>query len=406
MSIMTRGFDVKRLLPPDEAVERFFARVTLPEPRVENVALEEARTRILAADAVAREALPPASRSAMDGFAVRAASTPATLRIVGDVRMGERATRVVAPDEAMRVPTGGVLPAGTDAVVPIEDAVVEGESVRVAQRVDAGASVVPRAADVSEGERLLARGRRIGSPEIAVLASIGIAPVPVYRRPLVGVISTGDELIPPSRQPHEGQVRDSNRYAIAASLEALGAQVRHFAIVRDVQGALEQELRAALSVCDAVAISGGSSVGAHDRTPDAIASLGDPGVIVHGLRVRPGKPTVLGAVGVKPVLGLPGNPLSALLVLEAVAAPIVARLCGTQAHCFEREGRLTEPLSIPRGWTWHVPVAVEGDDVRPLNLRSFSTSLAARSDGYVVADRSYEGGERVRVRRFLDGGRS
>ncbi len=404
MSSMTRGFDVKLLLPPDEAMERFFASCVLPVPLVETVALAQARLRILASDVVASEPLPDAPRSTMDGFAIRAAAAPSSLRIVGEVRMGERAARVVGAGEAMRVPTGGVLPLGTDAVVRIEDACVEGERVTVSHRVESGACSVPRGADVRAGEHLLSSGRRIGAPELAVLASLGVAAVPVYRQPLVGVISSGDELVAPSQAPREGEVRDSNRYAIAASLEALGARVRHYATVRDDRGALHEELRSALRACDAVVVSGGSSVGAQDRTPETVDALGEPGAIVHGLRVRPGKPTLLGAVGSKPVIGLPGNPLSALLVLEAVAAPIFTRLAGTSIAYAEREGRLAEPLHVPEGWTWHVPALLDGDMVRPLPVHSFATSLAARASGYIVAVGTRAAGDRVRLRRFLCGG--
>lgn len=395
---------MKRLLPPDAALERFFASVSLASPVVETVSLEDARERVLACDVDADDDYPSAPRSTMDGYAVRAASAPALFRVVGEVRMGYQPHRVLAPDETMYVPTGGVLPEGADAVVPIEQAVVQDACVRVTESVESGSSVVARGADMRAGERLIERGRRIGSPELAVLASVGVVDVPVYRRPLVGVLSSGNEIVEPKRRPRVGEVRDANRYAIAASLEALGARVRHFPIVPDVEGALEAELRSALSVCDGVVISGGSSVGVHDFTPKAVAALGAPGVVVHGLRVRPGKPTVLAAIGAKPVIGLPGNPLSALMMLEAVAAPILAALGGGAIAYHDVRATLLEPVRIRQGWTWYVPLVMNADGVRPLPMHSFAASLAARAGGYVRADRDLETGEEIVARRFLSGG--
>lgn len=407
ISSMTRSFDAKRLLPPHEALERYFARVSLATPVTEYASLEAAARRVLARQIAADAAYPNAPRSAMDGFAVRAASTPGTLRLVGEIRIGEEPRRVLEPDEAMRIPTGGVLPQGADAVVPIEAATATDAEVRIREGVRAGDAVVARGSDMREGDVLLPPGRRIGAPELAVLATLGVVEVPVYRRPLVAVISSGDEIVAPSAHPRTGEVRDSNRYAIAASLEALGAQVRHFAIVRDVQGSLEEELRTALSVCDAAVVTGGSSVGAHDFTPEAIAALGDPGIIAHGLRVRPGKPTLLAAAGSKPIIGLPGNPLSALMMLEAVGAPIVAALTGAELSYDETEAEPTEALRAPEGWTWYVPVSLDAGRATPLPLHSFATSIAARASGYVIVEgngQEFVASDRVRVRRFLCGG--
>jgi molybdopterin molybdotransferase len=232
----------------------------------------------------------------------------------------------------------------------------------------------------------------------------------VYARPVVGVLSTGDELVEPSEMPGPGQVRDSNRYAIAGALLAMGAQPRHYPKVGDEPGELETMLAKALDECDAVAVTGGSSVGERDRLPQAVAALGDPGIVVHGLRIKPGKPALLGARGTKPILGLPGNPSSALIVLEAVASPILAALGGTVPHRRAFSARLAEPVRSRPGWTWYIPVAV-GDDAggpvaHPLAIRSFSVSLTARADGYITmgeADDCWPAGTTVAVHRFAGG---
>lgn len=405
ISSMTRGFDAERLLPPEAALERYFSCVELEAPPVERVTLGDARTRILAERIVAEEAIPPMPRSAMDGFAVRAASTPATLRIVATVAIDDAAPQTIAPDECVRIPTGGALPAGADAVVPVETVTAGETHVQIERAIAAGEAVVARGADMEPGQVLLERGRRLGAPEIGVLAAAGVVDVPVYRRPLVAIVSSGDEIVPPSRRVRGGEVRDANRYAIAASLEALGAEPRHYATVRDVAGALEDELRTALRLCDAAVVSGGSSVGARDYTPHAAAALGPPGVVAHGLRVRPGKPTLFAAAGSKPIVGLPGNPLSALMMLEAVAAPIFAALAGAAPPFVELAATLREPIAVPPGWTWFVPVTLDERDATPLPLHSFATSIAARASGYVVAREPLLPGALVTVRRFLSGGR-
>ncbi|MGH7737496.1 MAG: molybdopterin molybdotransferase MoeA [Candidatus Tyrphobacter sp.] len=401
---MTRSFDEERLLPPAQALERFFAGVAIADPPEERVSLTQARARVLACEVDADAEYPSTRRSAMDGFAVAAASTPGRLRVTGDVRMGERFHGTVAAGEAVRIPTGGVIPQGADAVVPIESASVRNGTVCIEEPVIAGADVIERGSDMRAGERLLRKGRRIGAPELAVLATLGVASVPVFARPIVSVISSGDEIVEPQQPLRGGEVRDANRYALAAALESIGARVRHTPIVRDVEGALEDALKEALDEGDAAVVTGGSSVGERDYTPAAVASLGEPGVVVHGLRVRPGRPTLLAAAGGKPIVGLPGNPLSALMMFETIGAPIVAALCGTQIAYDEIEARLEAAIAPRAGWTWYVPVALSQRGAQPLPLHSFATSIAARASGYVVAERAFAAGERVAVRRFLCGG--
>jgi molybdenum cofactor synthesis domain-containing protein len=402
-------FATDKLASPREALAAFFARVTLPAPATEHVALDRSFGRVLAQLCEADDDYPNSARSAMDGFALRAAETPGEFALETGVRMGET-PGTIARARATPIPTGGVLPAGADAVVPIEDAYVSGTTLRVGDRIAAGENVIPPGADMRRGETILRAGTRIAAPQAGVLATLGIVDVPVYRRPVVGVLSSGDELVAASARPAAGRVRDSNRYAIAASLRAMGAQPRHYPRITDEPGECESALAAALRDCDAVAMSGGSSVGERDRLPAAVAALGAPGVIVHGLRIKPGKPLLLGALANRPIFGLPGNPASALLVMEGVLAPIVAALVGAPATVPIASAVLAEPLRGRLGWTWYVPVALrhEGETVtaHPLPLRSFSTSLAARADGYVVTDeREAErpAGAVVTVRRFLGG---
>ena len=209
--------------------------------------------------------------------------------------MGSAPAHALGAGFASRIPTGGVLPAGADAVVPVEETRVAGGRVIVDSQIAEGENVVERGADMRRGEPVVAAGRRIRAPEIGVLATLGRTSVTVYRRPVIAVFSSGDELIDPARTPQPGEIRDSNRYVVAASLCAMGATPRHYPTLRDEAPEFESAIAAAISECDAVVVTGGSSVGARDRLPRAVAAIADPGIVVHGLRVKPGKPTLFGA---------------------------------------------------------------------------------------------------------------
>jgi molybdenum cofactor synthesis domain-containing protein len=402
------GFVAETLLAPRQAIVAFFACVSIAPPATETVKLEAAFGRVLARGVGADDDYPAAPRSAMDGFALQAASVPGALDIVADVAMGSAPSVAVTASTAMRIPTGGVLPEGANAVVPIEEARVHDDRLSVESRIQSGENVIERGADMRSGELLLSPGRRICAPEAGLLATLGIAEVAVYRRPRIAVLSSGDELVEPGAQPLPGEIRDSNRYAVAASLTAMGAEPRHYPTLRDEAGVFEAGLVQALQECDGVVVTGGSSVGERDRLPAAVARVGNPGVIVHGLRVKPGKPTLLGAHGSKPIIGLPGNPTSALVMLEAVVAPIVAALVGAPVAPSMLQARLEAPARTRAGWTWFVPVTLRHGGslplANPLALRSFSVSLAARASGYIVVDERDEdlaAGTFVTVHRFL-----
>jgi molybdenum cofactor synthesis domain-containing protein len=407
-------FDAERLYEPREAVAAYFDAVSLPAPQIETAALESAVGRILARDAVADARYPADPRSTMDGFAIVAGDGVAARRIVGEIRMGHAPPGPIAPGEAMRIPTGGVLPDGADAVIPIEDVDDAGAAMTPREAVEPGENFTPAGEDMEPGDRILRAGARIGGPELAVLATLGIAEVPVYRRPRVAIISTGDELVPAGERPGRGQVRDSNRWALAGALTALGATPVQRPVARDTFDELREAIAVALAGADAVVLTGGSSVGVRDLTPRVIEALGKPGVVVHGLKVKPGKPTVLAMVDGKPVIGLPGNPASSLMILEAVVAPIFSALAG--------EGRVpsatVDAVTVGRfsarpGWTWYVPVELRpldgGYQAAPIRLHSSHTTLLARAHGYLPVGPEVEeipAGTRVAVRRFLGGGRA
>jgi molybdopterin molybdotransferase len=407
------GFDEARLLAPEQAVFAFLAGAALRAPTVERVALGAAAGRVLAEDAVAREAHPAHARSTMDGFAIAGnVAAGSRLRLAGEVLMGAPPPSALGPGEAMRVPTGGALPVGADAVVPQEDVTLEADAIVLSEAVRAGEFVTQPGEDVRAGEVVLPAGRRLGGPELGVLATLGITDVPVFARPRIGIVSTGDELVDPDRAPGIGQVRDSNRYAIAGALAAFGADPVQLPRAADAPEAIRAALRAGLDACDAVVTTGGSSVGERDLVPRIVAELGAPGPLVHGIRVKPGKPTLLAAVGGKAVIGLPGNPTSSLMILEAVVRPIVAALTGERgARATTLDAIAGAPFAGRAGWTWYVPTRLVLHGARlvaePLPLRSAQTSLLARASGYATVGESparIEAGEPVRVTLFSCGG--
>jgi molybdenum cofactor synthesis domain-containing protein len=402
------AFAADRLPGPLQAIAAFSAALSPTAPEVEAVSLDDAYDRILARDVVADGPYPADPRSTMDGFAVASAGGAQPRRIVGEVRMGHAPDRSIGPAETLRIPTGGVLPPGADAVIPFED-VEERDGTIVPHAAPApGDSFTPAGADLQPGDAVLGQGRRLGGPELGVLATLGYATVPVFRRPRVAIVSTGDELVDPGATPARGQIRDSNRYAIAATLRALGAEPVHIARAADRIEDLVEKLRSACAQADAVILTGGSSVGERDLTPDAIERIGGT-VVVHGLRVKPGKPTVLAIAGPVPVIGLPGNPTSALLILEAVVAPVITALAGAApALPPARVYPAGAAFAGRPGWTWFVPAEVRAGAAYPLLLRSAHTSLPARAHGYVVL--SEDGpriapGEDALVIRFRSGGR-
>ncbi len=424
-----------KLLSVTEATAAYANRLPAREPPVETVPLTAALGRVLAEDVTAGEDVPGFDRSTVDGYAVRAADTfgasealPALLTVLGDIRMGAAAKVSLAPGQTARVPTGGMLPAGADAVVMLEYAEEMDTTTVAAQRpVGPGENVLRRGEDMAAGAAVLARGRALRPQEIGALAGIGHTAVKVYRRPVVAVISSGDEIIPPGRIPGPGEIRDINAYALAAMAEDAGALPVIVGIIRDDYEALLAAVRGAMAgrvgtamgpgtgagPADAVVVSGGSSVGARDATARVIAAVGPPGVIVHGVAVKPGKPTILGlAAGdpPRPVFGLPGHPASAMVIFDLFVRPVLRRLAGLAA-----EGgpapvvrvRLAENVasSPAREEYVRVRLAVGPDGLRahPVLGKSGLITTLVQADGLLrvpLGRQGYEAGDEVEVLPF------
>ena len=387
------------LLTPEEAKARF-ARQYTPRPRgTERVALEAAFGRILARDAVAPEDLPEFDRSTVDGYAVRSEDVasaregdPVALTLAGEVLMGEAAETPVAPAGTVRIPTGGMLPAGADAVVMLEDVDLRGDGiVAVGRPVRPGDNIIRRAEDVRAGDVALRRGVRLRPQDVGLLAAIGIVAVEVFVRPRVAVLATGDEVVPPSRRPGPAQVRDANTYAIASLIRQEGGEPRPYGIVEDTYEVLLHALADARASCDLVLVSGGTSVGEKDAVARAIGELGRPGVIVHGVSIKPGKPTILAVVDGTPIVGLPGNPVSGMVIFDVFVRAMLRGLAGAEApRAFGQVVRARMDRRVPSAGVRedHVRVYLEtrGEALWavPLLGKSGIITTMTRADGVVV----------------------
>ncbi len=387
----------------------------------EYVAVTGVVGRVLARPVRAALDVPHFARAYMDGYAVRAGDTtgatdtaPARLRVVGAVEMGHAAPGPVRAGEAMRIPTGGMLPARADAVVMVEHTSEAGDgTVAIARAARPGQHVMARGEDMRRGDLLFAAGHRCRPHDVGALTGVGASRVLVHRRPRVAVIATGNEIVPPDATPQPGQVRSINQYALAAMIAAEGGVAIDFGVVPDRVAAIRGAVTRALRTADVVMLSGGSSVGTKDLTPRVIGALPRARVLVHGVRIKPGKPTLIAQVGAKPVLGLPGHPVSALVVFEIFGAPLVRRLAGEpDERAFTPRtpvrARLAAPIASTAGRDDWVRVRLEerGGDWIAHPLAGGSAEIAAfvHADGMVhvaAATPAVEAGATVVVQRFL-----
>lgn len=395
------------LLSADEARRRF-AEAWSPAFEAEQIETPDALGRVLAAAVAAPEDLPPFRRSLMDGFACRAVditTVPATLRLVDDIGMGTVARVPVGPGEAARVPTGGMLPEGADVVVPIEQAEFRGETVVIHSALTAGRHLIERGEDVTAGEPLMGEGHRLRPPDIGALMGLGITQIPVYRLPRIGILSTGDEVVPATEAPPFGKIRDLNSYSLAAFVQSLGAVPRRYGIIPDEEETLLSAARQALAENDMLLFNGGTSVGVKDVVAPVIDRLGRPGVLVHGVDIRPGKPTVFAVCDGKPVFGLPGQPVSVLNTFDQFVAPVLRRMLRLPEPPATRQARLTAPVRSADGREDHVRVVLEeredGCWATPIVGVSAMISTMVRAHGImVIPSRSpgFDAGEVVEVR--------
>jgi len=406
-------FQVKTVQQVKEIIRGFAPLET------EDVGLEDAWGRVLAADLVVPQALPPCDISTMDGYALQAKDTfgasessPALLEVTGEVLMGSKPSLAVKPGEAVKIPTGGVLPERADAVVMVEHTqFIDEHTIQVYHTVAPGENVMQQGEDLKAGERILEQGLLLRSQELGLLALVGSTHVTVYRQPRVGIISSGDELVPIDATPTIGQLRNTNSYTAAALTRQAHALPQFLGIVKDNLDELRERLAAGLQTCDVVAVSGGSSVGTRDLTIQLIESIPDAEILVHGVAVSPGKPTILARAGAKIIWGLPGHQVSAMVIYMTLVIPSLWRLAGRR----DWEGPYGWPLralasrNIPsaQGREDYVRVSLHEEDgtliATPLFGKSGVISTMVKGDGLLRIPMDSEGvqeGEEIEVWPF------
>src|ERR1700752_4406283 len=383
------------LLSPDAARDRLISHLPSPKIEFESIDVSSSLGRILAEDVIAPHPLPDFQRATVDGYAVHAQDTfgasdslPAYLTLTGEVPMGDAPTFKLQTGQCAMIHTGGMLPNGADAVVMLEYAQKTSEvshdfeglprEIEVFRAVADGENVIRIGEDVAQGQLVQARGSLMGPAEIGGLLALGITSIRVAKKIRVGLISTGDEVIDPGQTPRPGQVRDVNSYTLSALVEKTGGMANRYGVIADKLEALQSVAAKALSECDVVAITAGSSASTRDMTADVIRSLGPPGVLVHGINTRPGKPTILGVCDGKAVIGLPGNPVSALVNGYLFVVPVIEKLLGV----------LTKPrATVPAKLTVNLPSQAGREDWWPVRLVSpFATGRRVRGEGEYQAE--------------------
>jgi molybdopterin molybdotransferase len=396
----------RELISVAEARERVLAAAR-PLP-AEDVPLAEALGRVLAEEVTSPHDIPPFDASAMDGYAV-VAGPAGELAIVGESRAGRPAERTLSAGEAIAISTGAVVPAGADAVVPVERVSARDGRVEVPDTT-AGANVRRAGEDVRGGEPVLRPGSELGPAELAVLASVGREHVSCGARPRVAVLVTGDELVPPGAPLGPGQIRDSNATALAAQATRAGAHVELAEHVRDEREATIDALRRALAAADVVCVSGGVSVGEHDHVKAALAALGAEERF-WGIALKPGKPTWFGTAGEALAFGLPGNPVSAMVTFHLLARPALRALAGADPSDVRIQATLDAPVRLSaareqaircrlaaRDDGWHVePTKAQGSHVLTSMLGAGALALLPAGEG------TLEAGTRVHAELLLGG---
>ena len=381
-----------------------------PTQVIEYLTLEKCNNRVLALDMTSPEDMPAFNRSTVDGYAVRAEDTfgsseslPGMLDYTDSVQMGREPQFAIANGQCAWIPTGGMLPIGTNAAIMVEYTEKLGEdTILVSRPVAPGENVMLKGEDIKQGLTIFRTGKILKAQDIGLLSSLGIDSVPVFRPYHIGILSTGDEIIPVGQVPVIGQVRDVNSYSIAAALESCGALPQRYPLVEDDIASLHQAVDKALRENDVVIMSGGSSVGVADYSVRVMLSFPDAEMLFHGIAVKPGKPTIGVRVGNKLIIGLPGHPVSALMVFNILCASII------NPHLVRQvDAQITLNIASQPGRDDFCPVQLEeeldGRKAKPLLGKSGLMSILAQADGYVHIPYEKQGiraGEMVKVNLF------
>lgn len=396
-----------RLIPVKDAQEILKSHLAGAARLTERISIESALNRVLAEPVRSTENLPPHPRSVMDGYAVCASDTfgasesmPCYLQITGNVAMGEMPEGAVKKGCCFRIATGGFMPEGANAVimhehtVPVDDTMIE-----IVKSGGAGTNIIGIGDDIRDGDEPLAPGHVLRPQDIGLLAGLGIAQVAVYKQVRVGILATGDEIIPHTETPKPGKIRNINSIALAAYVSQAGATPNDYGIVSDQKEIFFPTIEQAVKENDIVLFSGGSSVGVRDLGEQAVEALGPPGILVHGVKLKPGKPVLIGLSGTTPVFGLPGHPVSALVCFDLFVKPTISRLSGIQLESATPQATVSAVLSrnmnsaAGRLDIVRVRLVRDGNTItaEPVMGKSGAISTLSRAHGYFVIDEESQG---------------
>ena len=362
----------KGYLSRKKALELLLSHLKFRVLEAETIPIEKAYERVVYEDIKAPEDLPGFERSTVDGYAVNAAdtfgakeTTPAYLTLKGEIPMGEVPSFELKRGECAYIHTGGMLPPGADAVVMVEHTSLAGENlVEIFKAVSPHENVILKDEDAKKGEVVIPAGKRLKPQDIGALAGLGITHIKVVKKPKVGIILTGDEVIPHTEKVTPGKVRDINSFTLAGLIKELGGEPIKFGIVKDDYQKIKERVERAFSECDVVLITGGTSAGTKDMTARIISELGEPGILFHGVAMKPGKPIIGAVCNGKPVFGLPGHPVAVYICFELFVKPAIEKLMGLKEEKFpcKIKARLERSLHSQAGREDYVRVALERDE--------------------------------------------
>ena len=362
----------------------------------ETVLLDEAFGRIAAEDILSGEDVPSFSRSTMDGYALKAADTygsgesmPAMLDIVGEILMGESADMTLESGKCIKISTGGMLPEGADAVIPVENTDEDNGLCLVYKSVSPFENVTKKGDDIKVGECVIKKCTVLSPAHIGLLASVGKAEINVKKLPKVGIISTGNEIIEADEKLAAGKIREVNSHSLSAQCCSYGCEVKRYGTFKDEYEKIFSAVETAKNECDIVLISGGSSAGTKDMTVHVIEKIGT--VFAHGLAMKPGKPTIIGQADGKAVFGLPGHPAACWFVTEIIVKQLVNILLGKEEKEITQKLKITENISSNHGREEFICVKTDGETAVPVYGKSGLMSILCEADGYIRIDRNCEG---------------
>jgi len=408
----------KNYLLPSEALKILINALKKVDPPFERCKIEEGFGRITATDIASPEDLPPFARSTVDGYAVSSADTfgasetsPAYITVRHEVKMGAAPDFTVRSMESAIIPTGGMLPEGTDAVVMLEHAqFIPPDMIEIIKSVAPAENVIQRGEDIKLGEILIHKGSKLRAQDIGALAGLGITEIDVFKKPLVSVISTGDEIVSPEMPVKQGQIRDINSYTLTGLIKDAGGIALRKGIIRDEYKAIKGIIEESVNDSNMILLSGGTSAGAQDMVASIINDIGSPGVLFHGLSLKPGKPMIGGIIGNKPVLGLPGHPVAVAVCFDLFIRPLIEALAGLRQDKYTYKtirAKMTKNIASAAGREDHIRVYIEEKDgeiyAHPVLGKSGLISVLVRAQGSVVIPHSKFGldaGDEVTVRLF------